>query len=50
MKEDTRIVTLGRDPAHNHGIINPPVYHASTVLFPTVQALEQRKSQPGKRE
>ena len=49
MKEDTRIVTLGRDPVHNHGIINPPVYHASTVLFPTVQALEQRKSQPGKR-
>ena len=36
---DTRLTTAGRDPAANHGIVNPPVYHASTVTFPTVEAL-----------
>ena len=45
MKEDTLIVTAGRDPESNHGIVNPPVYHASTVLFPTVAALEKSQKQ-----
>jgi cystathionine beta-lyase len=31
----TRLVTGGRDPSANHGFINPPVYHASTVIYPT---------------
>ena len=39
MKDETRVVTSGRDPENNHGIVNPPVYHASTVLFPTLEAL-----------
>ncbi|MBM3517611.1 MAG: cystathionine beta-lyase [Alphaproteobacteria bacterium] len=43
MKEDTRIVTAGRDPAANFGIVNPPVYHCSTVLFPTLAALEAQE-------
>ena len=29
----TRVVTGGRDPASYHGFVNPPVYHASTVLY-----------------
>src|SRR5258706_9249695 len=29
----TRLVTGGRDPFAQHGFINPPVYHASTVLY-----------------
>src|SRR6266513_4024163 len=33
----TRLVTGGRDPAANHGFVNPPVYHASTVLYPTAE-------------
>lgn len=37
---DTRLTTAGRDAEANFGIINPPVYHASTVTFPTVQALK----------
>lgn len=41
MKDDTRVVTAGRDPHNNHGIVNPPVYHASTVLFPTLEALRE---------
>jgi cystathionine beta-lyase len=31
----TRLVTGGRDPLTNHGFINPPVYHASTVVYPS---------------
>ena len=40
MKRDTVLVTAGRDPEANHGVVNPPVYHASTILFPTLAALE----------
>ncbi|HET9414803.1 MAG TPA: cystathionine beta-lyase, partial [Pseudolabrys sp.] len=35
IKPDTRLVTAGRNPQANHGFVNPPVYHASTVLYPT---------------
>ena len=33
----TSIVTAGRDPAAYHGFVNPPVYHASTVLYPSAE-------------
>jgi cysteine-S-conjugate beta-lyase len=33
LKPDTRLVTGGRDPFSHHGFVNPPVYHASTVLY-----------------
>jgi cysteine-S-conjugate beta-lyase len=42
LKPETRIVAAGREYAE-HGIVNPAVYHASTILFPTVQALHDRK-------
>jgi cystathionine beta-lyase len=45
MKEDTLIVTAGRSPEDNHGIVNPPVYHASTILFPTVEELERSQKE-----
>jgi cystathionine beta-lyase len=31
----TRLVNGGRDPFAYHGFVNPPVYHASTLLYPT---------------
>jgi cystathionine beta-lyase len=34
---NTRVVTGGRDPASYHGFVNPPVYHASTVLYPSAE-------------
>ena len=34
-KPATRLVTGGRDPFLQHGYINPPVYHASTLLYRT---------------
>jgi cystathionine beta-lyase len=33
MREETKIVTAGRDPESNHGVVNPPVYHASTIIY-----------------
>ncbi|MGD9536038.1 MAG: cystathionine beta-lyase [Alphaproteobacteria bacterium] len=48
-RPDTRLSVLGRDPFAHHGIVNPPVYHASTVLFPTVKALKDPGARaPGK--
>ncbi len=41
---ETRLVAAGRDYAE-HGFVNPAVYHGSTVLFPSVEALNGR-SQP----
>src|SRR5579871_3866955 len=34
---DTTVVNAGRDPASYHGFVNPPVYHASTVLYPAAE-------------
>ncbi len=39
----TRLIHAGRDPAAQHGFVNPPVYRGSTVLFPTVAELEAKK-------
>lgn len=46
MKKDTEIVSAGRAPEKHSGIVNPPVYHASTVLFPTVEALRKAIRSP----
>ncbi len=40
MKDDTLVTHAGLAPKDNYGIVNPPVYHASTVLFPTLDSLE----------
>jgi cystathionine beta-lyase len=37
LRTDTRLVTAGRDPKSHHGFVNPPVYHASTVLYPSAE-------------
>lgn len=43
---ETLLTTAGRDPHANFGIVNPPVYHASTVLYPSVAALEEAGKHP----
>jgi cystathionine beta-lyase len=40
-KIETILTHAGRDLADAAGIVNPPVYHASTVLYPTVRAIEE---------
>jgi cystathionine beta-lyase len=41
---ETRLVTAGRDAADFHGFVNPPVYHASTVLYPSAADLVAHRS------
>jgi cystathionine beta-lyase len=36
----TRLVHAGREPARQHGFVNTPIYRGSTVIFPTMAALE----------
>jgi cysteine-S-conjugate beta-lyase len=42
----TKLLHVGRDPASQHGFVNPPVYRGSTVIFPTVAQLEAYNEQP----
>jgi len=39
LRPDTRLVVGGRDPSAHHGFVNPPVYHASTVLYANAEDL-----------
>jgi len=39
-KPDTRLVEAGRRPEWTGGIVNPPVYRASTILFDSVEAMD----------
>jgi cystathionine beta-lyase len=44
LRPATRLVTGGRDTAANHGFVNPPVYHASTVLYPSAEDFLARRA------
>lgn len=37
LKPWTRLANGGRDPFAHHGYVNTPVYHASTLLYPTAE-------------
>jgi len=39
--DETRATHAGNHPHANMGVINPPVYRASTILYPDVATLEQ---------
>ncbi len=41
-RDATRAITKGRTSAEHHGVVNTPVYHASTILHPDVDAFEKR--------
>ncbi|MGP3725141.1 cystathionine beta-lyase [Cereibacter sphaeroides] len=43
LKYDTILTHAGRDPARHLGAVNTPVYRASTILFPTLAALEAKE-------
>jgi cystathionine beta-lyase len=40
MKDETLLVSAGREPKKNYGVVNPPIYRASTILYDTVEAFE----------
>lgn len=40
MKKETKVTTAGRDAERDQGMVNTPVFHASTILFDTVAAMD----------
>lgn len=44
MKRETRLVHAGRDPERNFGVVNPPIYRASTILYRTMADFDNRAS------
>ena len=51
MHDDTWLVHAARahattEPQRPYGVVNPPVYHASTVLYPTLEAFRRRAEGP----
>jgi cystathionine beta-lyase/cystathionine gamma-synthase len=41
-KTETLLAHLGRAPYTDFGTVNPPVYHASTILFDSLEAYETK--------
>jgi cystathionine beta-lyase len=44
-KPETRAVSLGRKSKEHHGVVNTPVYRASTILYPDYAAITQNKGE-----
>ena len=44
--KDTLLVQVGREPHANHGVVNPPVYRASTILYPSLADYEEADRTP----
>jgi cysteine-S-conjugate beta-lyase len=42
MERETRLVHAGRAPEGHEGAVSPPIYRASTILYPTMAAYEKR--------
>jgi cystathionine beta-lyase len=42
MKKDTLLARAGRDPEKHDGMVNPPVFRTSTVIFPDLASYEAR--------
>ncbi|KJC35572.1 cystathionine beta-lyase [Bradyrhizobium sp. LTSP885] len=41
----TRLVTAGRDTKGQKGFVNPPVFHGSTVLYPSAEDLHAHRAE-----
>ena len=46
MKTGTRLVTAGRRKEWTKGVVNPPLWRASTILFDTVADLRASSRNP----
>lgn len=47
MRDATLVTAAGRAPAEHYGTVNPPIYRASTILFPSVDAFERARTHEG---
>ncbi len=45
-RKDTLLTHVGRNPDANHGVVNPPVYHASTILSKNMAEWEAKRAAP----
>ncbi|MBV9828504.1 MAG: cystathionine beta-lyase [Alphaproteobacteria bacterium] len=45
-RQDTLLTHVGRNPEANHGVVNPPVYHASTILSKNMAEWEAKRAAP----
>src|SRR5712691_6731462 len=43
MREETKIVHSGRHPERFQGAVNPPVFHASTILSESVDEYRRKR-------
>ena len=46
MKDETKIVVSGRNPKDHAGAVNTPVYHASTIIYPSLAAIRGTEKIP----
>jgi cystathionine beta-lyase len=44
-KPETRVTALGRKSEEHHGVVNTPVYRASTILYPDHAAITQNRGE-----
>ncbi len=44
MKDGTKATHAGRRPKDYDGVVNPPVMHASTILYPTVEHMRSERT------
>ncbi|KRE13913.1 cystathionine beta-lyase [Bosea sp. Root381] len=44
LRERTRLVMAGRDPADSYGFVNPPIVRGSTVVYPSTEDFLARKA------
>lgn len=44
-QDDSLIIHAGRYPERHDGVVNPPVYHASTILFDSIREFAERYHQ-----
>lgn len=44
MRDETKVVHTGRHPEQFEGAVNPPVFHASTILSPTLADWDRKQA------
>jgi cystathionine beta-lyase len=42
MQPETRLVHVARDPVRDAGVINPPIYRGSTIVYPSLSEFARR--------
>jgi cystathionine beta-lyase len=44
VRDDTKVIHSGRHPERFEGAVNPPVFHASTILSPSLEEWDRKKA------